>query len=133
MQTSRFHEHRSQFTWRIIFFEPIIFAFKFLPMWNTQSYWFEVSIVTMLLLLGHIFLGHFEERSPSWRKLLKFVLTLVIVISLSAMFNRTVAFVVLGIALLPVIYIHAILFPKINAPVRRHRLTRWDQDLPFYF
>ena len=81
-------------------------------MWNTQSYWFEVSIVTMLLLLGHIFLGHFEERSPSWRKLLKFVLTLVIVISLSAVFNRTVAFVVLGIALLPVIYIHAILLPK---------------------
>ena len=81
-------------------------------MWNTNTLWVEVSVVTILFLLGHIFLGHFEERSPKWRKLLKYVLTLSIILALSIYFGRAVAFVVLGIAFLPVIYIHAVVLPK---------------------
>lgn len=81
-------------------------------MWSTNTLWFEVAIVSILLLLGHIFLGHFEERSPKWRKLLKYVITLAIVISLSTFFGRATAFMVLGISLIPVVYIHAVLLPK---------------------
>lgn len=81
-------------------------------MWNTDTIWFDITIVTTLLLLGHIFMGHFEERSPAWRKVLKVVITLIIVISLSLFLGRTVAFIVLGLAFIPVVYVHAVLLPK---------------------
>jgi hypothetical protein len=81
-------------------------------MWNTNSLWFEIAVVTIFFLLGHIYFGHFEERSPKWRKLVKYIVTLAIILSLSIFFGRTVAFVVFGIALLPVIYIHGVVLPK---------------------
>lgn len=81
-------------------------------MWNTDSLWFEVSVVTVFFLLGHIFLGHFEERSPWWRKLAKYIVTLVIILCLSVFVSRNVALAVLGLSLLPVIYIHAVALPK---------------------
>lgn len=37
-------------------------------MWNTESMWFEIALVSFVLLLGHIFLGHFEERTSKLRK-----------------------------------------------------------------
>lgn len=81
-------------------------------MWNTNTLWLEIAVVTIFFLLGHIYFGHFEERSPKWRKLVKYVVTLAIILSLSIFFGRTVAFVVLGIALLPVIYIHGVVLPQ---------------------
>ena len=81
-------------------------------MWNTNTLWFEVAIVSVFILLGHIFLGHFEERSPKWRKLLKYLVTLIIIISLSSIFGRMVAFITLGVAFIPVIYIHVVLLPR---------------------
>jgi hypothetical protein len=81
-------------------------------MWNTNTLWFEFSVVTLFFLLGHIFLGHFEERSPKWRKLLKYIVTLAIILAISVYLGRTIAFLLLGFSLLPVIYIHAILLPK---------------------
>jgi hypothetical protein len=81
-------------------------------MWNTNSLWVEIAVVTIFFLLGHIYFGHFEERTPKWRKLVKYIVTLAIILSLSVFFGRTVAFVVMGIALLPVIYIHGVVLPK---------------------
>jgi hypothetical protein len=81
-------------------------------MWDTTSLWFEVSAVTFFFLLGHIFMGHFEERSPKWRKLAKYLATLAIIIGISVFFGRAVAFIVLGVALLPVIYIHGVILPR---------------------
>lgn len=81
-------------------------------MWNTNSLWVEIAVVTLFFLLGHIYFGHFEERSPKWRKLVKYIVTMAIMLSLSVFFSRTVAFVVLGIALLPVVYIHGVVLPK---------------------
>lgn len=105
-------------------------------MWHTNSLWFEVAIVNMVLLLGHIFFGHFEERSPKWRKLLKFVATLVITISISIFFGRAIAFIVLAIAFLPVVYIHAVLLPKkgINGwtgepKAKYYEFRKWDKDI----
>lgn len=81
-------------------------------MFNTSSLWFEVSIVTIFILLGHIFLGHFEERSPKWRKLVKYLVALAIVLLLSYYFGRTIALSIFGLTLIPVIYIHGVLLPK---------------------
>ena len=81
-------------------------------MWSTNSLWFEVALVTIFFLLGHIYFGHFEERSPKWRKLLKYIVTLAIMLALSVFFGRAVALITLGLMVLPVIYVHGILLPK---------------------
>lgn len=81
-------------------------------MWNTDSHWFEIAIVTIFFLFGHIFLGHFEERSPKWRKVVKWLATVIIIVSLSVFVSRTFAFVILGLTLIPVVYIHGIVLPK---------------------
>jgi len=105
-------------------------------MWNTNTLWLEVSVVSIFFLLGHIFLGHFEERAPKWRKLLKYILTLTIILFLSIYFSRTIAFLILGLSLLPIVYIHGIVLPKkgINGwtaePKSRYYDFRgWDKNI----
>ena len=80
-------------------------------MWQTNSLWFEVALLTIFFLLGHIFMGHFEERSPKWRKLVKYIVTLAVFLSISVFFGRAVAFVVLALSLIPVFYVHGVLLP----------------------
>lgn len=81
-------------------------------MWNTNTLWFEVAVLSILFLLGHITFGHFEERTPRWRKILKFILFLAIVLSISAYFGRPYAFAFLGVMCIPVLYIHIVMLPK---------------------
>jgi asparagine N-glycosylation enzyme membrane subunit Stt3 len=81
-------------------------------MWNTDTLWFEITVVSILFLLGNIFLGHFEERSPNWRKLVKYIVTVIIIVSISIFVGRAYAFTLLGLFVIPVIYIHGIVLPK---------------------
>ncbi len=80
-------------------------------MWNINTLWFEIAIVSIAILLGHIFLGHFEERSPKWRKLVKYVATICIIVSISVLFGRTTSLVIFGLSFIPVFYIHIVLLP----------------------
>ena len=105
-------------------------------LWNTNTLWFEVTIVSIVFLLGNIFLGHFEERSPKWRKLAKYIITLAIVIAVSVFAGRVYALSLLGLAFIPVIYVHAILLPRkgINGwtaePKSKYYDFRgWDKDI----
>ena len=81
-------------------------------MWNTNTLWFEIAIVTILYLLGNIFLGQIEEKSRKWRNLLKYLVTVIIIVSTSIFFGRTIALIILGLALIQVFYVHAVLLPK---------------------
>lgn len=81
-------------------------------MWNTNTFWFEIAVITIFFLMGHIFLGHFEERSPKWRKVLKYIVTVAVLLTISYYFGRSVAFIILGITLIPIIYVHAVLLPR---------------------
>jgi hypothetical protein len=81
-------------------------------MWQTNTNWFEISIVTFFFLVGNIFLGHFEERSPRLKKLIKYFITLAIVILASIYLGRTIALLILGLTLLPIAYIHGIVLPR---------------------
>lgn len=105
-------------------------------MWNTNTIWFDIAIVAIVLVLGHISFGHFEERSPRWRKLLKAIITFALMISLNIFFGRTVAFIVLGLWLLPVLYIHAYLLPRkgVNGwtgepKTKYYELRGWSTDI----
>jgi hypothetical protein len=105
-------------------------------MWSTDTIWFDISIVSFVLILGHSSLGHFEERSPRWRKIIKTIITFTLMISLNLLFGRTIAFVVLGLWLLPVLYIHGILLPRkgINGwtgepKAKYYALRGWSTDI----
>jgi hypothetical protein len=81
-------------------------------MWNNDSMWFEVAMISSFLLLGHIFFGHFEERSSKTRKMSKAIASVLLMILLSYFFGRTVAFIVFGMFLIPIVYIHGFWLPK---------------------
>ncbi|MFN0203182.1 MAG: hypothetical protein ACKVTZ_16770 [Bacteroidia bacterium] len=105
-------------------------------MWNTENLWFEVAVISTFFALGHIFFGHFEERTSKWRKFFKYIFFLPFFLSLSYFFGRPIAFGFLGIMVLAVIYVHGILLPKkgINGwtgePKRKYYEFRgWDTDI----
>ena len=105
-------------------------------MWASCTLWFEISIVTLFFLVGNIFMGHFEERSPKWRKLAKYFVTLAIIILISIFFGRAIAMIVLGASLIPIIYIHGIVLPKkgINGwtgepKARYYDFRGWDKNI----
>lgn len=105
-------------------------------MWNTDSLWFEITVVSLLFLLGNIFLGHFEERSPNWRKLAKYIVTVIIILFISVFAGRVYALTVLGLCILPVVYIHGIILPKkgINGwtgepKSKYYEFRGWSQDI----
>jgi predicted MFS family arabinose efflux permease len=109
---------------------------KFIAMWETDSYWFEVAIVSIVFTIGNIFFGHFEEKSPRIRKFMKYIFTLIIVILLSHFISRSLAMWFLAAWLLPFLYIHAYLLPKngINGltaePKNKYYEFRgWDKDI----
>ena len=105
-------------------------------MFATNTLWFEISVVTIFYLVGNIFLGHFEERSPRWRKLVKYLVTLVIVIFLSVFLGRAVALAILAATLIPLIYVHGFVLPRkgINGWTgepkwRYYEFRGWDKDI----
>lgn len=105
-------------------------------MWETDSLWFEVAIVSSTIALGHILLGHFEERTPRIRKLFKYLMSLIVVVGLSLYFGRTVALTVYAIFFIPVLYIHLVLLPKkgINGWTgeprsKYYEYRKWDKDI----
>src|SRR5262245_22478636 len=77
-----------------------------------ETLWFEVAVVTSLFAFGGIFFGHFEERTPRWRRVAKLVLFIAVVTGLSASLGRAWAFAFLGLVLLWVAYVHVILLPR---------------------
>jgi len=105
-------------------------------MWNTDSFWFELFIISFGLLMGHIFMGHFEERSTKLRKFVKAIISILLIITLSYFFGRTVAFTVFGLFLIPILYIHGIWLPKkgINGwtgepKSRYYELRGWSKNI----
>jgi hypothetical protein len=105
-------------------------------MWETNTIWFEIAIVSIVFLLGNIYLGHFEERSPKTRKLLKYLATLILIIAISTFAGRVYAFTLLGLFLIPILYIHAVLLPKkgINGwtgepKAKYYEFRGWDKNI----
>lgn len=106
-------------------------------MWTTDSLWFEVAVVSSIFAVGNMTFGHFEEQTPKLRRIGKYLLTLLLITMISFYWGRTVAMIVLGAALLPVIYVHGFYLPKkkgINGwtgePKSKYYDFRgWDKDI----
>jgi hypothetical protein len=74
--------------------------------------WFEVAIVAILLLIGQILFGHFEEMTPRWRILVKQALGMVIYTSIAYFFGRFWFYFSLAATLVPLVIIHFWWLPK---------------------
>ena len=77
-----------------------------------NTLWFEVAVVTGIFAFGNIFFGHFEERTPRWRKALKPVLFIALATGLSVFLGRAWAFGFLGLVALGALYVHAVWLPS---------------------
>jgi hypothetical protein len=74
--------------------------------------WFEVAVISTLVALGHIFFGHFEERTPRWRLVLKLVVAIALGVAVSGFMGRTAFWVLLVLMALPAVYIHGWWLPS---------------------
>jgi len=81
-------------------------------MWRTDTYWFDVAIATTVLMLGHLYFGRFEEHRPRWRRLLKSVLLVAIIVGITALAGRVWMFAFLGVTAVGVLIIHAWWLPR---------------------
>lgn len=87
----------------------------------TDTLWFEVALLSTLVALGHILLGHFEEKTPKWRKIVKLFLALGLAVLSSAFLGRVWTFTLIGLMTLVVIYIHTVWLP-------RHGINGWTAE-----
>ncbi|RYG30927.1 MAG: hypothetical protein EOO01_36090 [Chitinophagaceae bacterium] len=105
-------------------------------MWYTESLWFEIAVVSIIFAAGNILFGLFEERTPRVRKLIKYLVTMGLVLLISFYAGRSVAMIALGICFIPVIYVHAFYLPRkgINGwtgepKSRYYEFRNWDKDI----
>ena len=106
-------------------------------MWSTNSLWFEIAIVSIIYAVGNIVFGQFEERTPKFRRLGKYILTLIIVCVASFYLGRAIAMYFLAVFLIPLVYIHGYYLPKkkgINGwtgepKSQYYDFRHWDKDI----
>src|SRR5882724_10220456 len=81
----------------------------------------DVAMMAVLLAIGNVTFRHFEPRMPWLRRVVKSLAILTITAVISYYFGRTGVLIGIGIAAVPVIYIHAIWLP-------RHGVNGWTGE-----
>jgi len=74
--------------------------------------WQELAIISTMVAIGSIFFGHFEEKTPKWRRLLKFISYTTALCLISHFFGIKWFYVTLGVMILFVFIVHAWWLPK---------------------
>ena len=90
-------------------------------MWDTKTYWFDLSIVLGIFAIGEILFGHFEEHRPKWRRVLKLLIVVCLALLFSWLELRWVFGVLIGLLLLAATYIHVVWLPK-------HGINGWTGE-----
>ena len=49
-------------------------------MWTIDTPWFDVALFLSLYITGTVFFGHFEQHRPAWRRFLKPVMLLIMLL-----------------------------------------------------
>jgi hypothetical protein len=80
--------------------------------WGTDTYWFDVSVAALGLLLGHMLFGHFEAHKPLWRRLLKAAVGVILITGTTVFFGRTAMWILLGFIVATVAVIHGWWLPR---------------------
>ena len=74
--------------------------------------WWEVAVISTIFAVGNILLGHFEEGTPRWRRLLKMALVMLVAVSLSTYLGRIWFWAFLVAMMLPAVYTHVWWLPS---------------------
>lgn len=83
--------------------------------------WFEVAVVATGFAIGNILFGHFEEGTPKWRRVLKFVIVVGMTIGVSNLAGRRWAFLLLALLSIAPLVIHVWWLPK-------HGINGWTGE-----
>jgi cell division protein FtsW (lipid II flippase) len=81
----------------------------------------DVAAVAVVLTIGNIAFRHFEPKRTLRRRLFKVLAVLAITALISYYFGRLGVAIAFGVAMVPVIYIHAIWLP-------RHGVNGWTGE-----
>jgi hypothetical protein len=81
-------------------------------MWRTDTYWFDVAIAATGLLLGNLYFGRFGEHLPRWRRLLKSVLGIAIVVATTAFAGRGWTYALFGLVAVGILVVHGWWLPR---------------------
>jgi hypothetical protein len=106
-------------------------------MWSTDSLWFEIAIVSTIFAVGNMLMGQFEEQTPKIRRVGKYMLMLLLVCSISVVFGRSVALIILALFFVPMLYIHTYFLPRkkgINGwtgepKSKYYDFRKWNKDV----
>jgi len=81
----------------------------------------ELSVATAFLVAGNIAFRHFDPQLPLWKRIAKTIATLTILAIVSHYFGRKGVLIAAAVALVPLIYVHAIWLP-------RHGVNGWTAE-----
>jgi hypothetical protein len=74
--------------------------------------WFEVALVATIFAVGNILFGHFEERTPKWRRVTKVIVFLAVTRLITVQFGRPWSYLVIAVPLTLVLVIHGWWLPR---------------------
>ena len=90
-------------------------------MWNLDAPWFDVAVVMSIFAFGNILFGHFEQHRPKWKRLLKVIVVLALVLGVAGTAGRTWAYGLLALPFIGVVYVHGVWLP-------RHGINGWTAE-----
>ena len=74
--------------------------------------WFEVALAATIFAIGNILFGHFEERTPKWRRVLKVFVMLAVIRLIAVQLGRPWALLLIGVLIVFVLVIHGWWLPR---------------------
>ena len=81
-------------------------------MWRTDTYWFDVTIVMTFLMLGHLCFGRSVEYQSRWRRLLKSLVGVAVLVGASVWAGRVWIYALLGLIAAVVLIVHGWWLPR---------------------
>lgn len=81
-------------------------------MWQTDTRWFDVAVVMSIFAVGSVVFGKFEQHKPRWRRVLKQLVVLAIMVALSSFAGRAWSFGLIGVMGLAALYVHLVWLPS---------------------
>jgi len=77
-----------------------------------MNVWIDVAAVASIFAIGNILFGHFEERTPKWRRVLKFFIVAGVVALISSTAGRMWSVALISAMFAMVLVIHVWWLPK---------------------
>ena len=80
--------------------------------WSIGTYWFDVAVAALLLMLGNVFFGRFVEHQPRWRRVLTALVGIALVLATTTYLGRTWTWVLIAAIVVAVLVVHGWWLPR---------------------